>query len=102
MSLFILLADASTNLKNPLGEGNDSLEKLAVIIGKAIQDLAIPVAVIIIIWIGVQFLTANGNPEKISKARTALLWTVIGLAIIFIGGGFITLIKDILNLKNGT
>lgn len=92
--------ETKTNqLTNPLGEGNTDLKTLAITIGNAIRDLAIPVAVIMIIWIGIQFLTANGNPEKITKARSALLWVCIGLAIIFIGGGFISLVKDILNLK---
>lgn len=88
----------NTELKNPLGGINDP-ESLAKAIGKAIVDLAIPVAVVLIIWVGVQFMLAGGNSEKIGKAKKALLWIVVGLAIIFIGDGFIALIKDILSLQ---
>lgn len=85
---------------NPLGDNVNDLESLAKVIGTAIVDLALPVAVIIILWIGVQFLLAGGNAEKITKARKALLWTLVGIAIILIGDGFIALIKDILSLQN--
>lgn len=89
--------DDPTRLCNPVGI--DNLEDLAQRIGEAILKLAIPIAVIIIIWIGIQFLLANGNPEKINKAKSALWWTLIGLAVILIGGGFIALIRDILSLS---
>ena len=63
-----------------------------------ITKLAIPIAVIIIIWIGIKFFLAQGNPEKINQASKALLWTIVGFAIILIGDGFIALIQSVLNL----
>lgn len=87
-------------LTDPLGAGGD-LGKLLEKIGETIIDLAIPIAVILIIWIGIQFMTAQGNPEKINKAKKALFWVIIGLAIILIGNGFVSLIRSILELSNG-
>src|SRR3989344_1652576 len=84
-------------LCNPVGINN--LKDLAVRIGGVIKDLAIPIPVIIIIWAGVQFLIAGGNTERVTTARKALAYAVIGLAIIFIGSGFIDLIQSILSLK---
>ncbi len=84
-------------LCNPLP--TDDFNGLLVQIGVAIRDIAIPIAVIVIIWAGIQFLTANGSPEKISTAKKALWYAIIGLAIIFIGTGFVDLIKSILSLK---
>ena len=44
-----------------------------------------------IIWVGFMFVAAQGNSEKISKARTALLWTIIG-GLILIGAQAIALL----------
>jgi hypothetical protein len=45
-----------------------------------------PVVVLMIVYTGFLFVQAQGNPEKINKARQALLWTVIGGLIVL--GGF--------------
>ncbi len=68
-------------------------------IGGVLIQLAIPIAVILIIWIGIQFFLAQGNSEKVTRAKSALLWLIVGLAIILIGDGFIALIKSILDLR---
>lgn len=60
-----------------------------------IATLVIPIAVICIIWSGIMFMAAEGNEEKITKAKKAITWSVIGLAIALIGKGFTSLIEDI-------
>lgn len=86
------------NLPNPIGVTN--FQDLVNIIGKWIFNLAIPIAVIIIIWAGVLMLTSGGDPGRFKKGTTALWYAVIGLAIVLIGKGFVTLIQSILNLRN--
>ncbi len=39
------------------------------------------VAVLIIVIAGLKFVTSNGNPESISKARNTMIYAVIGLVI---------------------
>ncbi len=100
-----VLAAASTpapcnlavDICNPIG-ATDFIDLIHQIGGVLIQ-LAIPIAVILIIWIGIQFFLAQGNSEKITKAKSSLLWLVVGLAIILIGEGFVALIKSILDLR---
>ena len=75
-----------------------SLEGLIDAISAKILQIAIPIAVIIIIWIGIQFFLSQGNPEKVGSAKKALWYTIIGLTIILIGRGFVSLIESILNL----
>ena len=75
-----------------------SLVDLAKAIGRFLFQIAIPITVIIIIYAGLLFLTSGGNQDKVKKARLALLYAIVGLAIILIGQGFFTLIKSILNL----
>lgn len=88
----------STTLQNPIGI--NTFQDLVNILGKYIFNLAIPVAVIVIIYAGILMLTAGGNPSKFKKGAQALWYAVIGLTIIFIGKGFVTLIKSILSLQN--
>jgi hypothetical protein len=86
-------------LKNPIGI--DNFQDLIAIIGTWIFNLAIPVAIIIIIYAGIMMLTAGANPKNFEKGKDALKYAVIGLAIVLIGKGFVSLIQSILNLKNG-
>ena len=86
------------NLPNPIGVEN--FQDLINIIGKWIFNLAIPIAVIIIIYAGVLMLTAGGVPAQFQKGAKALWYAVLGLAVVLIGKGFVTLIQSILNLRN--
>jgi hypothetical protein len=86
------------NLRNPIGAEN--FQDLVKIIGRWIFNLAIPIAVIIIIYAGILMLTSGGVPAQFQKGAKALWYAVIGLAIILIGKGFVTLIQSILNLRN--
>ncbi len=78
--------------------GPKSFTDLLNVIITWIFNIAIPVAVIMIIWAGLTMLTAGGNPSKFEKGKKMLGYAVAGLAIIFIGKGFISLIKSILEL----
>lgn len=84
-------------LTNPIGV--NEFQDLVNIIGKWIFNLAIPIAVIIIIYAGLLMLTAGDNPGRFKKGSDALKYAVIGLAVVLIGKGFVTLIKSILSLK---
>lgn len=70
-----------TPISNPLKA--KSLEALV----NSLVDLALKLGVIVatlaIIWTGFLFIMAQGNGEKISDAREALKWVLIGIAILF-------------------
>ncbi len=57
--------------------------------------IVIPIAVIAIIWSGILFLSAGDSEERVTKAKRSITYSVIGLAVALIGGGFVTLIQDI-------
>jgi uncharacterized membrane protein YjfL (UPF0719 family) len=63
--------------------------------------IALPIAVIMILYAGITLLTANGIKNRIDSGKKILTWAVIGLAVILIGNGFITLIQSIINLGAG-
>lgn len=85
------------SVPNPLEA--KTFEELVEKIADWITYLAIPVVIIFIIYSGVLFMTSGGNEEKIAQAKKTFFWTIIGTAIILIGRGFISLIKDILGMK---
>jgi len=61
--------------------------------------IGIGVAVIMIIYSGLLFMTAAGDEEKVTKAKKALTWSLIGLAVLIMGKAWIALIKDILGVS---
>ena len=77
-----LPASNSGGLQNPLGFSTIP-QFLTAILGLMITIGGI-VIVIMIVYVGFLFVTAQGKEEKIKEARQALLWTVIG-ALILLG-----------------
>lgn len=63
--------------------------------------IAVPLAVIFIIYAGILLLISGGDKSKITKARNMIWYTVLGFAALVIGRGFYLLIESILNLGSG-
>ena len=59
-------------------------------------NIATLIAVIAIIWYGIQVMTAGGNAEKYRDAKKSVIWAVIGAAIIFGAGSLIKTIESII------
>lgn len=53
--------------------------------------------VIYLIYAGTLFITAAGEPEKINRARTALIWGLVGIAVAVVATGLIELIRNFFN-----
>ncbi len=75
-------AGGSIKLANPLGD-IDSFQELIEAILKAAMIIGLPVAVLFIVFAGFRFVWARGNSSELQKAKTNLLWTVIGIAVFF-------------------
>jgi len=54
------------------------------------------IAMIFIIYSGVLFLTASGDTKKLEKARSSLLWGVVGVAVGVAAYWAITIVSDVL------
>ncbi|MFH1201182.1 MAG: hypothetical protein V1484_02585 [bacterium] len=59
-----------------------SIPKLIQTILEGVLRIGIPIVALAIIYCGFLFVAARGNSEKLTKARDALLYTVIGAAIL--------------------
>ena len=83
-------------LKGPGGTGIGSVSELIAKFVDWIINLGIVAVVLAFIYVGFQFVAAQGNPEGIAKAKKASLWTVIG-TLILIGSKVLTeIIKNTL------
>jgi predicted transporter len=74
-------SDNTGCIPNPLGGVND-LSGFITLLLNTLFPIATLVSVFFMIYAGFLMVTAGGNEEKLSKARQAFLWTVIGIAIL--------------------
>ncbi|KKU75485.1 MAG: hypothetical protein UY02_C0050G0001, partial [Candidatus Giovannonibacteria bacterium GW2011_GWB1_47_6b] len=44
--------------------------------------LALPIAVVFIVWAGFLFVTAMGSPQKLETAKKTITWSIIGLLFV--------------------
>jgi hypothetical protein len=89
------IASAQVSIPNPLGcpDVGCVLRRIA----DFLLVIATPILTIMVLWAGFLFLTSAGNPQKVADARKALLWAVIGFAIVLINWGFASIIQEILS-----
>lgn len=80
---YVASADSAGVFPNPL-KNTESIQALVAKLLEFVVKVGTIIAVFAIIWVGFLFISAQGNSEKISEARKALLWTIIG-AVILIG-----------------
>jgi len=75
----------SVKLLNPLGTtGSNGLESFLNSILDFVIRIGTVVVVLMMVYVGFKFVTAQGDPGEITKAREMLLWTVVG-ALVLLG-----------------
>ena len=66
--------------ENPVRAG--SIEELLVLVINAVIILLMPIVILAIIYSGFMFLTARGNKEQLTTAKTNFIWVVVGVAVL--------------------
>ncbi len=85
-----------TNLENPLGD----ITSPQLLIGKLIDSvlgIVGSIALLMFIFGGLTWMTSGGSAEKIKKGRDIIVWSAIGLIIIFASYGLVKFL--ILSIK---
>lgn len=94
----IITNAAVLELKSPLQcDGKDCT--VMDIINKIIDFLiwvGAGIAIIMLVWSAILYITSGANEEKVTKARKNLMWTLIGLAILLAARGIIEVIQETL------
>ncbi len=87
----------AVEIENPLGSTtfHGFIEKII----DFIFNVALAIAPIMIIVSGFYFVTAEGEPAKIETAKQIILWTLVGLLIIFLAKGLIKFLAQIFGIN---
>ena len=75
-----IVSDSPVKIENPIGA--DSINGLIKTILEGVIKIGMPIIALAIIYCGFLFVSARGKPESIKKAKDALLYTLIGAAIL--------------------
>lgn len=70
----------STKITNPIS--TDTINEFIKILLEGVLKIGMPIVALAIIYCGFLFVSATGNSEKIKKAKDALMYTLIGAAIL--------------------
>ncbi|MCH8244686.1 hypothetical protein IIB97_02260, partial [Patescibacteria group bacterium] len=84
----------SAILQNPIS--SQTLPQLLENVLNFLFGLSMVILPIIILYGGILLLTAGGDPQKISKSRTILLWAVVAFAIILLARGLPPVLRGLL------
>ncbi len=90
------ITEAAT-IQNPLKA--QSFEELINTIINFIVTIGVVVAPIVILYAGFLILTSGGEPEKVKNAKNLILYCLVGLGILFLGKGLISVIKDLFQVQ---
>lgn len=72
---------AFATISNPL-PAIDSLPELVKTILSIVVKVGLPLIAVLFVWTGFKFLTAQGNDQKLTEAKSSFTWTVVGAAVL--------------------
>jgi len=84
-------ADGTPTLCNPLGSINTPQALIGRIIDTVLGVVG-SIALLMFVYGGIIWMTSSGSPEKVKSGRDTLVWSAIGLAIIFSAYGLVRVI----------
>ncbi|MBT4209655.1 MAG: hypothetical protein HOE19_01945 [Candidatus Komeilibacteria bacterium] len=88
--LFILLfipnmskaaEDHRVPLPNPIKA--DNIQELSGYMIRGLLGVSGAIALFMLVWGGIVWMTSNGNAERLKKGKDTILWAILGLIIIF-------------------
>ncbi|HAE36800.1 TPA: hypothetical protein DCX66_03465 [Candidatus Nomurabacteria bacterium] len=77
----------TTKINNPLGPKLTNIPAFIHAVVEIVLVVGIPIIALAIIYTGLLFVMAQGNSEKITKAKKALMYVLIGAALLL--GAFV-------------
>lgn len=78
----------TTKINNPLGQnGPQTIPDFIKAVINIVLVVGIPIVALAIIYTGFLFVSAQGNPEKLTKAKNSLMYVLIGAALLL--GAFV-------------
>lgn len=84
--------DSDMKIVNPIQ--SDSINTLIKTILEGVIKIGLPIITLAVIYCGFLFVSAQGNSEKLEEAKRALLYTLIGAAILLGSWAIAQLVVD--------
>ena len=94
---WLLPAVASAQFKNPI-PNSTSLSEIIRDVSYWLTGLVVVLATMAVIWGGIRLIIGVGREQEIQKAKTIILWGIIGLAVAFLVWVFLCTIMELLNV----
>ena len=85
-------------IENPLEA--DTFWELMENIVRFLFHLSLFVGALMIVVAAYYFLASGGDPAKIKTAKDIIIWTLVGIIILFLSVAFVTFLKEMLGLKS--
>jgi hypothetical protein len=92
-------ASSSICLSNPLGS---SIGTPQLLIGKAINavlGIVGSLALVMFIYGGLTWMTSSGSEEKVKKGKEIIVWSAIGLVVIFMSYALVRFVLSTISSK---
>ena len=86
--------DGQVTFPNPLT--STSISEVVDKISDWLFNLAIVAAPVLLVIGGIIFMTAAGDPGRLSTAKRMILWTVVGFLVILLSQGLISVVVGLL------
>lgn len=81
----------TVKLSNPLAGGETDVNAIIGNIIKAAMGVVGALVLLMIVWGGMTWLTAAGNPEKVKSGANTMMWAVLG-AVVVLGSYFLLMV----------
>lgn len=97
--LCLTASDATKEVKlsNPIEVSANPSQLIGLIIKSALGVIG-GLALVMMVWGGFQWLTSAGNPDKVKKGSSTMIWAIVGLVLAL---GSYVLVSTILNFLAG-
>lgn len=82
-------------LPNPFGD-KDIIDLIDIIIGFLVT-ISIPITVIMVLVGSFLMMSAGGNAEQFRKGNKAIMYALIGFALVLVSRGIITVVKEVIS-----
>ncbi len=83
---------------NPLVGGDMTIDEIVEKIINFLLLIGGPIAALMYVYAGFQFLSAAGDAKKINAAKQTIIWTSIGVAVLILSFGIVQIVKDLLSV----
>ncbi len=82
----------------PLVANAGYLDSILIGIKNAMIKIAAAVVIVMFLWAAILFATASGEPDKITKAKKAFIWSIAAAIVAIIATSMFSLISELTGL----